>query len=333
MGPRPPCGRLDGRADPDHANLQLDLLEDLALGREWQLGYWKHPPLPWWLADLVYRLTGHINAVYVLGPLAAAVCLYGMWLLGARAAGRVRGADRRARAGGTALLQLLGREIRARPDAAAVLGVHRTVLLARHRAWPQARLDPGRHPARGRVLVEIHGLRAGGDARAHSAARSVRAAGLAHARPLPDGAGVCDHAGAACLVADAARLPAVPLSRRPRRAGDAGLRLHQLSAALFRQPMGLSAADAAAAAAAVHPGLAHTSGPLADDTARFNRRYVTALGTRSLPSNDDRCDRAGPPAARHLGLSVLDLRAARHPDLAATATGAVCICAGSPPAP
>ena len=33
-------------------NLQLDLAEDLALGKEWQLGYWKHPPLPWWLADL-----------------------------------------------------------------------------------------------------------------------------------------------------------------------------------------------------------------------------------------------------------------------------------------
>ncbi len=39
-------------------NLQLDLAEDLALGREWQLGYWKHPPLPWWLADLAYRARG-----------------------------------------------------------------------------------------------------------------------------------------------------------------------------------------------------------------------------------------------------------------------------------
>ena len=29
-------------------NLELDLAEDLALGKEWQLGYWKHPPLPWW---------------------------------------------------------------------------------------------------------------------------------------------------------------------------------------------------------------------------------------------------------------------------------------------
>jgi len=42
-------------------NLQLDLAEDLALGREWQLGYWKHPPLPWWLADLAYRAVGRIE--------------------------------------------------------------------------------------------------------------------------------------------------------------------------------------------------------------------------------------------------------------------------------
>ena len=40
------------------ANLQLDLVEGLALGKEWQLGYWKHPPLPWWVTDLAYRLTG-----------------------------------------------------------------------------------------------------------------------------------------------------------------------------------------------------------------------------------------------------------------------------------
>ena len=42
-------------------NLQLDLAEDLALGREWQLGYWKHPPLPWWLADLAYRAVGDVQ--------------------------------------------------------------------------------------------------------------------------------------------------------------------------------------------------------------------------------------------------------------------------------
>lgn len=63
------------------ANLQLDLAEDLALGKEWQLGYWKHPPLPWWLADLVYRLLGDVRAVYLLGPLAAVACLYFVWRL------------------------------------------------------------------------------------------------------------------------------------------------------------------------------------------------------------------------------------------------------------
>src|SRR5450631_2279889 len=62
-------------------NLQLDLVEGLALGKEWQLGYWKHPPLPWWTADLVYRVTGEVNAVYLLGPLAAVLCLYGVYLL------------------------------------------------------------------------------------------------------------------------------------------------------------------------------------------------------------------------------------------------------------
>jgi hypothetical protein len=63
-------------------NLQLDLAEDLALGREWQLGYWKHPPLPWWLADLAYRIVGDVRAVYLLGPLSAAACMYVVWLLG-----------------------------------------------------------------------------------------------------------------------------------------------------------------------------------------------------------------------------------------------------------
>jgi len=62
-------------------NLQLDLAEDLALGKEWQLGYWKHPPLPWWLADLSYRVTGSVNALYVLGPLAAVACFYAVYKL------------------------------------------------------------------------------------------------------------------------------------------------------------------------------------------------------------------------------------------------------------
>src|SRR5262245_61498312 len=66
---------------------QLDLIEDLALGREWQLGYWKHPPLPWWLADLAYSIVGDVRVVYLLGPLSAAVCMYAVWLTGRDIAG------------------------------------------------------------------------------------------------------------------------------------------------------------------------------------------------------------------------------------------------------
>ncbi len=69
------------------ANLELDLAEDLALGKEWQLGYWKHPPLPWWLADLGYRLTGQIASVYLLGPLAVIGCFIAVYLLARDVAG------------------------------------------------------------------------------------------------------------------------------------------------------------------------------------------------------------------------------------------------------
>jgi 4-amino-4-deoxy-L-arabinose transferase-like glycosyltransferase len=62
-------------------NLQLDLVEDLALGKEWQLGYWKHPPLPWWFADAFYRLTGDVRSVYLLGPLCAVLAMYFVWRL------------------------------------------------------------------------------------------------------------------------------------------------------------------------------------------------------------------------------------------------------------
>jgi 4-amino-4-deoxy-L-arabinose transferase-like glycosyltransferase len=62
-------------------NLELDLVEDLALGKEWQISYWKHPPLPWWIADAAYRLVGDVHVVYLLGPLAAVSCMYVVWRL------------------------------------------------------------------------------------------------------------------------------------------------------------------------------------------------------------------------------------------------------------
>lgn len=71
-------------------NLQLDLVEGLALGKEWQLGYWKHPPLPWWLTDLIYRVTGEVNSIYALGAMASAVSILAVWLLAREIVGPVQ---------------------------------------------------------------------------------------------------------------------------------------------------------------------------------------------------------------------------------------------------
>ena len=49
-----------------YKNLPLDLIEALTYGREWQLGYDKLPPLPWWVVEVVYRLFGSEVAFYAL---------------------------------------------------------------------------------------------------------------------------------------------------------------------------------------------------------------------------------------------------------------------------
>ena len=53
-----------------YLNLPLDLIEALLYGREWQLGYDKLPPLPWWLVQIVDQLVGHDFAYYLLAELA-----------------------------------------------------------------------------------------------------------------------------------------------------------------------------------------------------------------------------------------------------------------------
>src|SRR5882757_1158463 len=53
-----------------YPNLPLDLIEALTYGREWQLGYDKLPPLPWWLVEIAYRLVGVDAAYYALAQIA-----------------------------------------------------------------------------------------------------------------------------------------------------------------------------------------------------------------------------------------------------------------------
>src|SRR5580658_1310335 len=59
-------------------NLPLDVIEAMTYGREWQLGYDKLPPLPWFLAEIAYRVTGTDDA---LGALAAILIIDGLHYL------------------------------------------------------------------------------------------------------------------------------------------------------------------------------------------------------------------------------------------------------------
>jgi 4-amino-4-deoxy-L-arabinose transferase-like glycosyltransferase len=63
-----------------YPNLPLDLIEALTYGREWQLGYDKLPPLPWWLVEIAYRLIGRDVAYYALAQLAVVAAFALVWL-------------------------------------------------------------------------------------------------------------------------------------------------------------------------------------------------------------------------------------------------------------
>jgi hypothetical protein len=53
-----------------YPNLPLDIIEALTCGREWQLGYDKLPPLPWWLVEMSYRAFNSDFAYYALSQIS-----------------------------------------------------------------------------------------------------------------------------------------------------------------------------------------------------------------------------------------------------------------------
>jgi hypothetical protein len=63
-------------------NAPLDLAEMLAWGHQWQAGYPKHPPLPAWIAEASFRLSGgDLWGPYLAGYLLTAFCLWSAWRL------------------------------------------------------------------------------------------------------------------------------------------------------------------------------------------------------------------------------------------------------------
>jgi 4-amino-4-deoxy-L-arabinose transferase-like glycosyltransferase len=62
-----------------YLNLPLDLIEALTYGREWQLGYDKLPPLPWWTVEIVYRVFGVDTAYYALAQIVVVIAFIAVW--------------------------------------------------------------------------------------------------------------------------------------------------------------------------------------------------------------------------------------------------------------
>jgi 4-amino-4-deoxy-L-arabinose transferase-like glycosyltransferase len=62
-----------------YLNLPLDLIEALTYGREWQLGYDKLPPLPWWLVEILHRAFGADAAYYALAQVVVIIAFAGVF--------------------------------------------------------------------------------------------------------------------------------------------------------------------------------------------------------------------------------------------------------------
>jgi 4-amino-4-deoxy-L-arabinose transferase-like glycosyltransferase len=70
-----------------YPNLPLDLIEALTYGREWQLGYDKLPPLPWWLIEIAYQAFGADWVYYLIAQITVLAAFALVWLLARRLVG------------------------------------------------------------------------------------------------------------------------------------------------------------------------------------------------------------------------------------------------------
>src|SRR5580693_2345611 len=70
-----------------YKNLPLDLIEALTYGREWQLGYDKLPPLPWWVIEVAYRAFGVDTVYYLIAQITVLAAFALVWTLARRLVG------------------------------------------------------------------------------------------------------------------------------------------------------------------------------------------------------------------------------------------------------
>lgn len=74
-----------------HPNAPLDVVEEVSWGRQWQLGYYKHPPLSAWLANIAYICAGgHLWGIFLLSQVAIAISWLAAWRVARVVVGDVR---------------------------------------------------------------------------------------------------------------------------------------------------------------------------------------------------------------------------------------------------
>ncbi|WP_028605366.1 glycosyltransferase family 39 protein [Ottowia thiooxydans] len=64
-------------------SLPLDVVEGISWGRDWQWGYYKHPPFPSWVLSVFYGAFGNVGP-YLLSQLCIVLALWLVWLTGCR---------------------------------------------------------------------------------------------------------------------------------------------------------------------------------------------------------------------------------------------------------
>lgn len=63
----------------------VDTVEMLYWGQQWQWGYYKHPPLPPWMAELGWQAAGgHVWGVYIVAQLTVLATFWAIWDLATR---------------------------------------------------------------------------------------------------------------------------------------------------------------------------------------------------------------------------------------------------------
>jgi hypothetical protein len=63
-----------------YPNLPLDLIEARTYGPQWQFGYDKLPPMPWWMIEVMYRLVGADWSYYLLSQVVVVAAFAIVWL-------------------------------------------------------------------------------------------------------------------------------------------------------------------------------------------------------------------------------------------------------------